>query len=131
MKEFLDVVAGNQAWLKIQSGELIVELPTDRLVVARDRVGSTKTTDQQVEILGTFRGATLDSWRYDFRDQAGETISGRIGDEVESGVAEDMLALTNHHCIGVFREIKIVTRDGNVRVRYELLKLKTLIGASQ
>jgi len=123
MKEFLDVVSGNHAWLKMQSGELTVELPADRLAIARDRVGSTKTTDRNVEIKGTFRGATLDSWRYDFRDQAGETISGRIADDVETAAVEAMLPLTNHNCVGVFKEIKIVTRDGSERLRFELLKL--------
>jgi hypothetical protein len=123
MKDFLDVVSSNHAWLKIQSGELIVEMTADKLAVARDRVGSTRTTDRPVEIPGTFRGATLDSWRYDFRGPAGETMSGRIGDNVEPGVVEAMLALTNHNCVGFFKEIKIVTRDGSERVRYELLRL--------
>ena len=123
MKEFLGVVSGNHASLKMQSGELSVELPAERLAIALDRVGSTQTTDRNIDIKGTFRGATLDSWRYDFRDQAGATISGRISDDLEPAAVEAMLPLTNQNCVGVFKEIKIVTRDGSERVRFELLRL--------
>ena len=65
----------------------------DRLEAALERVGSAKTLDREVTLNGTFRGATLDSWRFDFRtgdDAAGEVISGRIAEEVAD---EDVTAM--------------------------------------
>jgi hypothetical protein len=124
LKDFLDVVAGQDAYLRVESGELKVAIPKDRLAAARDRVGAAKTTDRPVEMEGVFRGATLDSWRFDFRPKEDDTIAGRIADEVEDNAVEAMLPLTNHPCRARLREITITTRDGTQRHRYELLSLQ-------
>ena len=123
LKEFLEVVASQNAYLRVQSGDLNIELDAERVAQARERVGAATTSDKPLTIQGTFRGATLDSWRFDFRTADGQTISGRIADEVDDAEVERMLALTNHPCRADFRETTITTRDGAQRVRYELVAL--------
>lgn len=125
LKDFLDVVANENACLRVESGDLKVEISQDRVAAARDRVGAAKSTDQTVEVEGVFRGATLDSWRFDFRKSEGETIAGRIADETKDSDVEAMLPLTNQTCRATLREITITTRDGTRRRRYELLGLKS------
>lgn len=56
LKDFLGIVASNQAYLGVESGELKVELPVNRLQAALERVGSAKTSDSEVTLEGTFRG---------------------------------------------------------------------------
>ena len=124
LKEFLDVVASQDAYLRVESGELKVSIPRDRLELARERVGAAKTTDRTVEMEGVFRGATLDSSRFDFRPNGGEVIIGRIGDEVEDDTVGAMLSLVNKPSRAELREITITTRDGIQRHRYELLSLQ-------
>jgi hypothetical protein len=121
LKDFLEVVATQNAYLQVQSGDLTIALDADHVAHACERVGAAKTSDKQVTIHGTFRGATLDSWRFDFRTTEGKTISGRIADEVSDAEVEGMLRLTNHPSRAVFKETTITTRDGAQRTRHELL----------
>jgi hypothetical protein len=126
LKDFLGIVASNNASLGVESGELKVELPVNRLEAALERVGSAKTSDREVTLEGTFRGATLDSWRFDFRTdgEAGEVISGRIAQEVEDEAVTAMIQLTTKPCRAKLREITVTTSDGASRKRYELLALE-------
>jgi hypothetical protein len=126
LKDFLAVVASNNAYLGVESGELKVELPVNRLEAALERVGSAKTTDRVVTLDGTFRGATLDSWRFDFRadGEPHEVISGRIADEVDDDAVTAMIQLTTKSCQAKLREITVTTSDGASRKRYELLALE-------
>jgi hypothetical protein len=125
LKEFLDVVADQGAFLSVESGELKIDIRQDRVAAARDRVGATKTDYKTSTLEGVFRGATLDSWRFDFRPPDGETISGRIAEEVEDAKVEAMLPLTNHECQATLRETIITTRDGAQHRRFELLSLES------
>jgi hypothetical protein len=74
-------------------------------------------------VWGTFRGATLDSGRFDFRSQQGGVISGSISEEIaEEGVA-DINRLTNQECLALFSVTTLTTRSGVTRKRYELTSL--------
>ena len=117
------MVANRDAFLCMETGEIKVDLPLERITAARDRVGATTTSDREVTLGGSFRGATLDSWRFDFRTESGETISGRIAEELEDAQVEAMLPLTNQACKATLREIMVTTRDGAHHSRFELLAL--------
>lgn len=126
LKDFLSIVSANKANLGLETGELRVELPVNRVAAALERVSSAKTEDHEMEVEGTFRGATLDSWRFDFRQDDDKVISGRIADEVEDADVEKMILLTTKRCRAKLREIKVTTSDGTSRQRYELLSLSSL-----
>ena len=121
LRDFLEAVAAQNAYLRVQSGEFSVALDANHVVQARERVGAARASETQAAVLGTFRGATLDSLRFDFRTADGKSISGRIADEVNNAEVERMLALTNHPCRAEVKETTITTRDGAQRTRYELL----------
>jgi len=123
LKDFLSVVSSNKAYLGIESGTLKIKLPAEQVTVAFERVGAAKTNERETDAIGTFRGATLDSWRFDFKRDTGELISGRIDDGVDETAVEAMNTLTNKPSRALIREIIITTRDGGERHRYELLGL--------
>jgi hypothetical protein len=125
LRDFLGVIAQNEAYLGIESGELKVDLPPDRLRRALERVGATTTEEKTVEIGGTYRGATLDSWRFDFRTDEGNLVTGRIAEEVDPVAVEAMVPLTQQACVARLRVTKITTSDGVERLRYELLELRS------
>ncbi|HEY2343534.1 MAG TPA: hypothetical protein VGH90_10910 [Chthoniobacteraceae bacterium] len=126
LQEFFGVIASAHACLGMESGELKVDLPAERVQVALERVGAAKTEEMIEETEGIFRGATLDSWRFDFRSIEGGIISGRIGDEVDEGAVESMIPLTMKECVATLRIIAITTSDGTNRRRFELLSLRPL-----
>lgn len=123
LKEFLAVVAGNQAYLGLESGDIKVKIPADRVAVALERVGAAETSENEIEEGGVFRGATLDSGRFDFRLDDGAVISGRIADEMDASLAEKIIQSTGKRCIAKLRETTVTTSDGTSRKRFELLRL--------
>lgn len=125
LREFLDVVAHHDAYLKIQSGDLVVELPSERLHQALERVDAVRNEERIIDdVRGEFRGATLDSWRFDFRRENGALITGRLSDDLSDADAASMLSLSTRPAIARFREIIVTTREGNQRSRFELLSLR-------
>ena len=73
---------------------------------------------------GIFRGATLDTWRFDFRTDNGENITGRLGDDVTHDQALEMIHLTDLPCVATMHRALVKTRSGMLRTRYELISLR-------
>ncbi len=90
---------------------------------AAERVAAVETKPEKVELAGQFRGATLDTWRFDFRTDAGASISGRLADDVSEETAAAMNQFTNQECVGKFNRIQVIARGGLPKVRYELLSV--------
>lgn len=68
-------------------------------------------------------GATLDSWRFDFKKEDGVVISGKLSDEVNEQDAQRMIALTGVGASATLKEIGIQTTEGIIRYRFELTRL--------
>lgn len=73
---------------------------------------------------GIFRGATLDTWRFDFRTDNGENITGVLGDDVSHDEALAMIHLTDKACAATFHRTLVTMRSGTLRTRYELTALR-------
>jgi len=126
LREFLDVAAHHEAYLKMQSGDLSVELPPERLREALGRVGAVRSTERVLEdVVGVFRGATLDSWRFDFSLENGTLISGRISEELSDADVAAMIPLTTRNAVARLHETILITRDGIPHSRFELLGLRS------
>lgn len=123
LRRFFKVLADSNAALRLESGDLNVRLDKARVAEAADRVAAVATKPEIVELRGLFRGATLDTWRFDFRTGDGQTISGRLADEVTETGAAEMNAYTNLECIGKFHRVSIVARGTLPKQRFELLSV--------
>ncbi|MDA0841996.1 MAG: hypothetical protein O2857_29900, partial [Planctomycetota bacterium] len=124
LRDFFEVIASNNASLRMVSGDLECSLDQERVIEAFERVSKAETRDETVEKLGIFRGAILESWRFDFRTDEGAIISGKLDEDVSEDHAEAMLPLTNKPCLARLREITVQTSSGLTRTRYELLSLE-------
>lgn len=51
-------------------------------VEAFERVSGTFAGEDEFEATGVFRGVLLGSWRYDFSDNDGHKLSGRLDDDL-------------------------------------------------
>ena len=123
LRDFFRVVSENKARLRVVSGDLECDLNESAIARAFERVNETDTDETSVQLGGTFRGATLDTWRFDFRSDAGEHITGHLGDEVTDAQALQMIQLTEQQCVAGLKQIIVKTRSGILRTRYELLTL--------
>jgi hypothetical protein len=123
LKGFFKVASDNKARMRIVSGDLECQLDEQNVVQAFERVSAADTKDEIVGMPGIFRGATLDTWRFDFRIENGENITGRLGEDVTHDQALEMIHLTDSQCVGTFHQTLVKTRSGMLRTRYELTAL--------
>jgi len=124
LKDFFKVASDSNARMRIVSGDLECQLTETNVVQAFERVSAAKTDDKTVEMTGIFRGATLDTWRFDFRTDEGENITGRLGDDVTDAEGLEMIRLTDIRCVTTFHRTLVTTRSGVLRTRYELTKMR-------
>jgi hypothetical protein len=122
LKEFLEVAHKYKTSLTVESGDLRCELSAERVHRAFERASSTTTDTSELELFGVFRGATLDSWRFDFKPEGDDTalISGRISTDVGEEEAGQMNAKTNQRTKAILSKTEIRTPSGTVRTKYEL-----------
>jgi len=123
LRRFFKVLADANAALRLESGDLNVRMDRERVAQAAERVAAVETKPEIVELAGQFRGATLDTWRFDFRTTEGQSISGRLSDRLEEAQAAEMNRLTNQQCVGKFERVIVTPRGGLPRERFELLSI--------
>ena len=125
LKEFFEIAHKYKTSLKVESGDLRCELSADRVQRAFERASSTFSETSEIELTGIFRGATLDSWRFDFKPADEDAlISGRIASDMSEEAAAAMNGNTNQRMIAKLSKTEIQTPSGAVRTKYELIDLR-------
>jgi hypothetical protein len=124
---FFKVLRDHGASLRLQSGSLECDIPRELVPAALERVASVRADEDEIVERGTFRGATLESWRFDFRTLDGEVLSGRLG----PGLEESTVVSWPPNALADARiKVTTVTTKGGVpRRRLELLGLQVVSGA--
>lgn len=124
LRDFLGVIAKANATLTLESGDTRCSLPPDVASDAFDRVSGTITNEEEIEVSGVFRGVLLDSWRYDFNDEAGHKLSGLLDEELSSEtVAGWNREYFDRECVARLLKTTVVFKNGRVRTTYRLLDL--------
>jgi len=123
LKDFFKVISDSNARMRVVSGDLECQLDSQSVGQAFERVSATDTKDEIVEVRGIFRGATLDTWRFDFRSEDGRNISGGLGQDVTDDQALVMIHLTEKPCVAKLHQTQVTTRRGISRNRWELIEL--------
>lgn len=123
LTEFFKTIADNQADVRLVTGDIECQLSNAKVIQAYDRVSGANTNEDNIEIRGVFRGAILESWRFDFRSLSNETISGRLSEDLTEDDVLEMIKFTNKECTARLHTTTVTTRSGAARTRYELLHL--------
>lgn len=123
--DFLRVVADGQAGLRMESGDFRCTLDPAEARDAYERVSDTATKDEDVEEHGVFKGALLESRRFDFLNDAGRKISGRLDDGLTPEQAGEMAgAYFDKPCIAFLRKTIVSVKNGCERTHYSLKGLR-------
>lgn len=126
LKDFLKVVADDQAGVAIESGGIRCSIEPLEAKGAFDRVASTETMEETADFPGVFKGILLESWRYDFLNEQNETITGKIDQNVSEERAIGFLTrFVNKRCLATLQVSRVVFKNGRERTSYTLLDLKT------
>lgn len=127
LRDFLGVVSKANASLTLESGDTRCSLPPEVASDAFERVSGTTTNEAEIEVPGVFRGVLLDSWRFDFNDDAGHKLSGRLDDELTvETVVEWNREYFDRQCVARLLKTTVVFKNGRVRTTYRLLDLQPL-----
>lgn len=125
LKKFLQEITDENSVLKMESGELGIELPKEKIVEAFQRVSATIDEETELIINGTFRGLLLDSGKFEIQDEEGKRISGFISEEIgEDQLVEYDKTFLNSNCIIHLRVHKTKFKTGNEKTDYELLEIR-------
>jgi hypothetical protein len=125
LKKFLQEISDENSVLKMESGEIGIELPKEKIVEAFQRVSATKDEETELIINGTFRGLLLDSGKFEIQDEEGKRISGFISQDIEEEQLVDYdKTFLNSNCIIHLKVHKTKFKTGNEKTDYELLEIR-------
>lgn len=124
LKKFLHEIYNENSILKMESGELGIEISNENVIEAYNRVSSVLNEEETVLVNGIFRGLLLDSAKFEIQDENGYKISGFISEDLD----EEQLVEYNNTFLNVKCQIhlkihKTKFRTGNQRTGYELLEI--------
>lgn len=104
----------------------IADLPlTLKAGSAFDRVSRTVSSMEEIRVMGVFKGALLESWRFDFVDENNHKISGKLADDLtEEAVAELNRHYTNVECAATLEKTTVIFKNGRERTTYVLVRLE-------
>lgn len=127
LKLFLEQINNEGSILKMQSGDLQIEVQLEEVRNAYTRLSSTTTIDQEMFINGLFRGVLLDSGKFEVQDTEGKKYHGFISDDL----TEDTLIDYDQHLINRTCKFHIIEHNmtfgnGNKKVSYELVDIISL-----
>lgn len=125
LKKFLEEIADENSVLKMECGELGIELPKEKIVEAYQRVSSTVDEETELIVNGIFRGLLLDSGKFEIQDEEGKRISGFISEDLdEEQLIEYDMTFLNSKCVIHLKVHKTKFKTGNEKTDYELLEIR-------
>lgn len=125
LKKFLQEIFDENSVLKMESGELGIELSKEEIAEAYGRVSSTVDEENQMIISGIFRGLLLDSGKFEIQDEEGKKISGFISQDLDEEQLIDYdKTFLNNNCIIHLKVHRTKFKTGNEKVDYELMEIK-------
>lgn len=127
LKSFFKHVYDEHSMIKMQSGDFIVEAPFEEVEMAYSRLSETTTEENDLFITGVFRGALLDSGRFEIQDEEGKKYSGFISSEInEETLVNYDQNLLNQTCKFHLVVSNITFSTGKVKTSYELIEVTSL-----
>ncbi len=124
LKRFLQEVSNERSILKMDSGNIHIELSKEKIDKAASRVSFALKENNEIFITGIFRGVLLDSNRFDILDDEGKQISGSISPDLdEEQLIEYDKKFLNQYCKIHLIVYKTKFKTLNERTDYELLEI--------
>ena len=124
LKDFLKVIANNKAGIRLLTGDFTCELSPRQAKSAYNRVSQTYAEKKSIRMEGIFKGALLESRKFDFNDQNGYKITGVIDHELnDTKITYFNTSFTNKKCVAVMDEYTITYKNNRKSRRYILKDL--------
>jgi regulator of replication initiation timing len=124
LKKFLGEISNENSILKMESGDLGIEISNDKVKEAYQRVAGASDEENDIFIDGIFRGLLLDSGKFEIQSNEGRRISGFISEDLsEEQLIEYDKFFLNQECKIHVKVHKTKFATGNEKTDYELLEI--------
>jgi hypothetical protein len=128
LKVFLEVIAKGKAGLQLESGDARCSMSPVGAEEAFNRVAGTITNDEELKLPGVFRGALLNSWKFDFVKDDEHKISGKLEENLTVEAVEALSrSFLNRRCMACVLKTTVLFRNGRIRTSYVLTNLEPVV----
>jgi hypothetical protein len=122
LKAFLKEVASENSFIKMETGDLGLEISKEKIQEAYSRVDAAERQESEIFISGVLRGILLDSGKFEAVDNEGNQIAGVISKDLE----EHQIIILNRNYLNTPCRIHLKQHTttyitGAERITYELL----------
>lgn len=127
LKNLLKEINSENSILKIESGSLYKEFSRDEIRIGYDRVSSTISNTETIKLNGIFKGAFIESGRFELIDNEGNTVHGYVSDDLtEEDIAQYNRTYSNEECSITLEKNITEYNNGKISTTYLLLLLNDL-----
>lgn len=125
LKDFFKELTSENSMLKMESGSHYVELSTDDNLTGYARISSTTCRESNLVINGVFKGAFVESGKFEFLDEDGNIKHGKISEDFdENMIVEYIKRFSNENCIMTILERNFIFKNGKENTSYELINIQ-------
>lgn len=127
LKKFLKEVADEKSIIKMECGEMGVEISKEKVQEAYDRVSEVIDENGETFVTAVFKGILLDSGKFEIQTEEGDIISGSVNEDLSENdlIAYDQTFL-NRTCRVHLQVYRTRFKTGNEKVDYELLGIANI-----
>lgn len=128
LKDFYTTIKKNHSFLRMASGNMGFTLDRKHTNTGFENLCAQDTTEQEVEIEGTFMGALVESGKFEYLDEENKLKHGRFSEDIEADDITQMVRrFTNSRCRMRLLKHVISSSNGKKREVLELLSIGPLI----
>lgn len=131
LKDFYTTIKKNHSFLRMASGNMGFTLDRKHTNTGFENICAQDTTEQEVEIEGTFMGALVESGKFEYLDEENKLKHGRFSEDIEADDITQMVRrFTNSRCRMYLLKHVISSSNGKKREVLELLSIRPLMNKS-
>ena len=128
LKDFYTTIKKNHSFLRMASGNMGFTLDRKHTNTGFENICAQDTTEQEVEIEGTFMGALVESGKFEYLDEENKLKHGRFSEDIEADDITQMVRrFTNSRCRMYLLKHVISSSNGKKREVLELLSIRPLM----
>lgn len=127
LKDFYTTIKKNHSFLRMASGNMGFTLDRKHTNTGFENICAQDTTEQEMEIEGTFMGALVESGKFEYLDEENKLKHGRFSEDIEADDITQMVRrFTNSRCRMRLLKHVISSSNGKKREVLELLSIRPM-----
>lgn len=125
LNSFFKEVSNNNSILKIESGSEYIELSSTQVKKSYTRVSSTIFKEEEVTEKAFFKGALIDTGKFEISTPFGQKINGDVSPNLtQDEIVQYNRDFSNEECVVTLMKFTTIFNDGKERITYELVNIK-------